>query len=177
MWRYLLPLVLAGALGLLLMWGLGNDPKYIPSPLIGKPAPVFDLPELNQPDARVSSGTLAGRAYLLNVWASWCAMCQVEHPVVEAFARKGTVPVIGLNWKDEPADAKRWLAQFGNPYTEIAVDQSGRTGIDFGVYGAPETFVIDDKGIVRYKHVGPLTPEVVAGEIEPLLASIAGGKP
>jgi cytochrome c biogenesis protein CcmG/thiol:disulfide interchange protein DsbE len=177
MWRFVIPLVLAAGLGVLLFAGLYNDPKLIPSPLIDKPAPVFELPELNQPDARVSTGTLAGAPYLLNVFASWCPSCRLEHPVLEAFAKKGSVRLVGLNWKDKPEDAKRWLAQFGNPYTDIAVDESGRTGIDFGVYGSPETFLVDGRGIVRYKHVGPLTPEVIATEIEPRLAAMAGGAP
>ncbi len=178
MWRFVLPLALALGLGVLLYAGLHNDPKLIPSPLIDKPAPVFDLPELNQPGARVSTGALAGEPYLLNVWASWCVTCRQEHPVLEAFSRKGSVRIVGLNWKDTPDDARRWLAQFGNPYTDIAVDESGRTGVDFGVYGAPETFLVDGKGIVRYKHVGALTPEVIAQEIEPRLSALrAGGAP
>jgi cytochrome c biogenesis protein CcmG/thiol:disulfide interchange protein DsbE len=177
MWRFLLPLGMAAALGVLLFAGLGIDPKLIPSPLIDKPAPVFDLPELNQPEARVSNGTLAGAPYVLNVWASWCPSCRDEHPVIEDLARSGKVRVVGLNWKDEPVDAKRWLAQFGNPYTDIAVDQSGRTGIDFGVYGAPETFLVDAKGVVRFKHVGTITHEVIAREIEPRLAQMQGAAP
>jgi cytochrome c biogenesis protein CcmG/thiol:disulfide interchange protein DsbE len=177
MWRFLIPLALAAGLGVLLFAGLHNDPKLIPSPLIGKPSPVFDLPELNQPGARVSNGTLAGKPYLMNVWASWCPSCRDEHPFVEEFARKGKVRIVGLNWKDDPEDAKRWLAQFGNPYNDIAVDESGRTGIDFGVYGAPETFLVDGQGIVRYKHVGVMTPEVFSKEIEPLLATMAEATP
>jgi cytochrome c biogenesis protein CcmG/thiol:disulfide interchange protein DsbE len=172
MWRFVVPLLLALGLGVLLYAGLHNDPKLIPSPLIDKPAPVFDLPELNQPGARVSTGTRAGAPYLLNVWASWCPSCRLEHPVLEDFAKQGSVRLVGLNWKDKPEDAKRWLAQFGNPYTDIAVDESGRTGIDFGVYGSPETFLVDGRGVVRYKHVGPLTPEVIATEIEPRLAAM-----
>jgi cytochrome c biogenesis protein CcmG/thiol:disulfide interchange protein DsbE len=170
MWRYLLPLLMAIALGVLLFAGLGKDPKIIPSPLIDKPAPVFDLPELNQPDLRITNSTFAGQPYLLNVWASWCAVCQIEHPVIEALAREGIVRVVGLNWKDQPQDAKRWLAQFGNPYTDVPADVSGQVGIDFGVYGAPETFLIDPQGVIRFKHVGELTPEVIDAEIRPRLA-------
>lgn len=173
MWRYV-PLVLLLALGALLYAGIGRDPSRLPSPLIGKPAPAFELPVLGEPTRTIASGALAGRPYLLNVFASWCATCQAEHPVLKAFAAEGLVPVIGLNWKDRPDDALRWLERHGNPYEVVLADPSGAVGIDFGVYGTPETFLIDAGGTIRWKHVGNLTPEVIERELRPLLATAGG---
>lgn len=175
MWRYFLPLAFLLALGVLLHAGIGRDPSKLPSPLIGKPAPAFELPVLGEDARTVSSASLAGRAYLLNVFASWCATCQAEHPVLKAFAAEGVVPVVGLNWKDRPEDALRWLGRHGNPYVVVLADPSGAVGIDFGVYGTPETFLVDAGGTIRYKHVGNLTPEVIEGELRPLLRELAGG--
>lgn len=177
MWRYFIPLALLLALGVLLFAGIGRDPSKLPSPLIGKPAPAFDLPVLADDTRRVSSSTLAGRAYLLNVFASWCATCQAEHPVLKAFAAEELIPVIGLNWKDRPEDATRWLGRHGNPYEVVLADPSGAIGIDFGVYGTPETFLIDASGTIRFKHVGNLTPEVIDRDIRPLLATLSGSAP
>lgn len=174
MWRYFLPLALLLALGVLLFAGIGRDPSKLPSPLIGKPAPAFDLPVLADDMRRVSSTELEGRAYLLNVFASWCATCQAEHPVLKAFAAEGLIPVIGLNWKDRPDDAIRWLGRHGNPYEVVLADPSGAIGIDFGVYGTPETFLVDAGGTIRFKHVGNLTPEVIDRDIRPLLATLGG---
>lgn len=174
MWRYFLPLALLLALGTLLYAGIGRDPSKLPSPLIGKPAPAFELPVLGDDGRRVSSDTLAGRAYLLNVFASWCATCQAEHPVLKAFAAEGVIPVIGLNWKDRPEDALRWLGRHGNPYEVVLADPSGAIGIDFGVYGTPETFLVDAGGTIRFKHVGNLTPEVIDQDIRPLLQQLVG---
>jgi cytochrome c biogenesis protein CcmG/thiol:disulfide interchange protein DsbE len=174
MWRYFLPLALLLALGTLLYAGIGRDPSKLPSPLIGKPAPAFELPVLGDDGRRVSSDTLAGRAYLLNVFASWCATCQAEHPVLKAFAEEGLVPVVGLNWKDRPEDALRWLGRHGNPYEVVLADPSGAIGIDFGVYGTPETFLVDASGTIRFKHVGNLTPEVIDQDIRPLLQQLVG---
>lgn len=171
------PLLLFAALGVLLYSGIGKDPTIVPSPLIDKPAPAFALPDLKQPEASVSTASLEGEAYLLNVWASWCFACRIEHPVVTDLATNGPVPVYGLNWKDERSDALRWLAQFGDPYVASAHDLSGRVGIDFGVYGAPETFLVDAEGRIRLKHIGPLTPDVVEQEILPAIARIKGGSP
>ena len=148
-----------------------RDPNAIPSPLIGKPAPAFSLPSLHEPDRTVDSSELKGRAYLLNVFGSWCPGCREEHPVVERLARSGQLPVVGFNWKDERADALRWLAQFGDPYALIVVDFEGRTAIDYGVYGAPESFLIGADGNIHYKHIGPLTWADVEAEILPRLAA------
>ncbi len=148
----------------------------MPSPLIDKPAPEFTLPRLDDPTKMVSRADLLGKPYLLNVFASWCVACQEEHPVLMAQRGRLGVELVGYNYKDEPADAKRWLNQFGNPYDLVIVDFPGRTSIDFGVYGAPETFLIDAKGIIRYKRIGPITPDVLAREIEPKVAALRGEK-
>jgi cytochrome c biogenesis protein CcmG/thiol:disulfide interchange protein DsbE len=171
----LAPLLLFLGLGVLLYSGIGKDPSIVPSPLIDGPAPEFELPSLTEPEAMLSKTGLDGEAYLLNVWASWCFACRIEHEVVTDLARNGPVPVYGLNWKDQRPDALRWLAQFGNPYRASAYDESGRVGIDFGVYGAPETFLIDGSGQVRYKHVGPLTPEIVQNELLPAINEVHSG--
>lgn len=173
MWKRWLPLVLFVGLGALLFVGIRlsqtRDPNAIPSPLIGKPLPAFTLPELHDPGRLVDSASLRGEPFLLNVWASWCPECRVEHPIVAQLARSGTLRVVGFNYKDEAEDAERWLQQFGDPYSQILVDRDGRVGIDLGVYAAPENFLVDADGIVRFKHVGALTPEVVQREILPRL--------
>ena len=174
--RFVFPLAVFLGIAIFLFAGLGKDPRVLPSPLIDKPAPEFDLPDLHDPAARVSSKALRGQIYLLNVWGSWCVSCRIEHPVLEAFAREKLVPVIGLDWKDPREDALRWLAQFGDPYDQIAVDADGRTAIDFGIYGAPESFLVDAAGVIRFKHVGPLTPDVVEGKLKPMIAKLQGGK-
>lgn len=174
--RFVIPLAVFFGMMLFLFSGLGKDPRVLPSPLIDKPAPDFDLPGLHDPEARVSSKALLGRMYLLNVWGSWCVSCHEEHPVLTQFAETGLVPVIGLDWKDPREDALRWLAQFGDPYDAIAVDADGRTAIDFGIYGAPETFLIDATGVIRFKYVGPLTSDVVEKQLKPLIASLQGTK-
>ena len=170
----LLPLVLFAALSVLLLVGLNNaDTKsLIPSPLIGKPAPAFFLPVLGDQQRRISNENLKGKPYLLNVWASWCYACRIEHPVIEELAAQNLLPIIGLNYKDEPQDAVAWLERFGDPYSLILSDLDGRTGIDFGVYGAPETFLVDAQGRIRYKHIGPLSPEIVNQELLPSLAQL-----
>jgi cytochrome c biogenesis protein CcmG, thiol:disulfide interchange protein DsbE len=151
----------------LLFLGIGRDTQRIPSVLINKPAPEFTLPNFAGGD-QISSQSLRGQPYLLNVFASWCASCVVEHPEITRIASLG-YRVIGLNYKDDPADAARWLAQFGNPFDAIAVDAEGRTAIDFGVYGAPETFVIDAAGVIRHKVIGPVTREEFETVIKPML--------
>ena len=170
--RFALPLAIFAAIGILLFSGLGKDTRLVPSPLIGKQTPAFDLPDLHDASRRVTAEELRGQVYLLNVWGSWCVACRIEHPVLTEFAKTGVVPVIGLDWKDDPAEGKRWLQQFGDPFDRIAVDQIGRTAIDFGVYGAPETFLVDAAGIIRYKHVGPLTRDVIEKELAPLIESL-----
>lgn len=172
----LLPLISFIGLALLLFVGVrmnsGKDNSAIPSPLIGKPAPQFALPILNAPDEIIKTNDLLGQAYLLNVWGSWCPACQIEHPIITELAKSGKIKVLGYNYKDETEAANRWLQQFGNPYDKILVDESGRAALDWGIYGAPETFLIDAKGIVRWKHVGPVTQEIIDQEILPTLESV-----
>ena len=152
-----MPLIIFGAMVVLLAIGLTLNPRLVPSPLIDKPAPVFELPLLFK-EGSFSNEDLLGHVTLVNVWASWCFACRQEHEVVKNLARSG-VRIIGLNYKDEPADAKNWLARLGNPYQVIAVDYDGRIAIDWGVYGAPETFLIDKQGIIRHKVIGPLSDQ------------------
>jgi cytochrome c biogenesis protein CcmG/thiol:disulfide interchange protein DsbE len=165
---------LFGVLAWFLFSGLSLNPREVPSPLIGKPAPDFQLVRLDDPDKPVRRDDLLGKPWIMNVWASWCAPCREEHPVVIDLARRGGVPVVGLNYKDRPGDARNWLQRLGDPYAVTLVDFDGKVGIDFGVYGVPETFVIDAQGIIRYKHVGVLTPAVVSERIEPLLRKLGG---
>ena len=175
MMRRLLPLLAFVVLALLLGAGVymsrRDDRTAIDSPLIGKPAPDFSLPVLGDPTRRIGNRDLLGQPFLLNVWGSWCPNCQVEHPVISELAKTGKVRIVGYNYKDEPADAQRWLDQFGNPYHVNIVDADGRAALDWGIYGAPETFLVDARGIVRWKYVGPLTPEVVEQDILPTLES------
>jgi len=173
--RYLFPLLLFAGLAALLASGLGKDPHVVPSPLIGKPAPTFELPTLRDPGKRVGSATLAGRPYLLNVWATWCAMCREEHETLLSLSRMNLVPIVGLDWKDEHPAALTWLQQLGNPYSEVVVDDDGRVAIDFGVYGAPETFLVDAQGVVRHKFIGALTIGIVERELKPRLAALNAG--
>jgi cytochrome c biogenesis protein CcmG, thiol:disulfide interchange protein DsbE len=170
--KFLIPLVLFGVLALFLAAGLKLDPREVPSPLIGKPAPAFELTRLDDPAVTISREDMLGKVWMLNVWASWCVACREEHPLLVEFARRKLVPVYGLNYKDQRADGTAWLTRLGNPYEASVFDGDGRVGIDFGVYGVPETFVIDRQGVVRMKHIGPLTPDVIRDRIEPLLASL-----
>ena len=179
MLRRLLPLLIFVALSVLLGAGIvlsrNPDREALPSMLIDKPAPSFALPVLDtsasvEPARIAHAGDLAGAPYVLNVWGSWCVNCREEHPVVTALAARGIVKVVGYDYHDEnPDDAKRWLDQFGNPYSLVVVDTDGRTALDWGIYGAPETYFVDAHGIVRWKHVGELTDEIVARELMPLL--------
>jgi cytochrome c biogenesis protein CcmG/thiol:disulfide interchange protein DsbE len=170
--RFLLPLgaflVLAGFLAV----GLRLDPRDVPSPLIDKPAPAFVATALARPEAMLRRDDLLGKVWVLNVWASWCAACREEHPVLVDFARRTAVPIYGLNYKDDRAAGLGWLRRFGNPYVDSLFDPEGRIGIDYGVYGVPETFVIDRAGVIRHKHVGPLTPAALRDTIEPLLRKL-----
>jgi cytochrome c biogenesis protein CcmG/thiol:disulfide interchange protein DsbE len=162
-------LVLVGLLAV----GLRLDPREVPSPLIGKPAPAFELPLLQQPDKSFSQKDMLGTVWVMNVWASWCPPCLVEHPVVSEIARSGIAPVVGLNYKDAREDALPWLKRNGDPFKVIVYDAAGRIAIDYGVYGVPETYVIDRKGIIRYKRVGPLTPEIVQQKVRPLIEELS----
>ncbi len=161
------------ALVALLAIGLRLNPREVPSPLVGKPAPHFDLPLLKQPDKRFSQKDMLGKVWVLNVWASWCPPCLVEHPVVTELAK--SVPVVGLNYKDQRNDALPWLARNGDPYELSVFDLDGRIAIDYGVYGVPETYVIDRAGVIRYKHIGPLTPEVSQKKLQPLVQELRKG--
>ncbi len=171
--KYLIPLAIFAALGLLLAYGLNLDPRRIPSPLIGKPVPEFDLPTVADPAHRVSRDSLLGRVYLLNVWASWCVACREEHPFLVELAGRKAVPIIGLDYKDKRQDALQWLTGMGDPYETSISDDDGRVGINLGVYGVPETFVVDKKGIIRYKQIGPLTPEAWDKKIAPLIKELS----
>ena len=170
--RFILPLAVFAVISGFLYWGLDNDPRIVPSPLIGKPAPEFSLPVLGQDGSNFSPEQMKGKVWLLNIWATWCASCRVEHPVLVDLARQGVVEIIGLNYKDEDALAIGWLQDLGDPYAMTAVDQSGRVGIDWGFYGAPETFVIDKAGLVQHKHIGPVLPADLRDTILPLVAEL-----
>ena len=172
--RFLWPLGIFIVLALFLAVGLRLDPREVPSPLIDKPAPAFSAPLLSKPEVTMGKQDLAGKVWLLNVWASWCVACRDEHPVLVEFAKRGVVPVYGLNYKDQRPAAFSWLRQGGNPYVDSFFDADGRIGIDYGVYGVPETFVIDRQGTIRYKHIGALTPEVLRDKIEPLIRKLNG---
>ena len=172
--RFLIPLVIFFGLVWFLSAGLKLNPKEVPSPLIDKPAPVFQLTRLDNANVTVGSPDLLGRVWMLNVWASWCAACRQEHPLLMEFAKQKQLPIYGLNYKDDRAAGLRWLVNFGNPYEASFFDQDGRVGIDFGVYGVPETFIIDQKGVIRFKQIGPLTPEILRTRIEPLLRQLHG---
>jgi len=172
--RFALPLVLFAALVVILAIGLGLDPRRVPSPLIDKPAPEIGLPYLKSPQEILHKSDLAGRVVLLNVWASWCAGCRVEHPLLVELAKTKAVDIIGLNYKDERAAALRWLRDFGDPYQVNAYDEEGRVGLDLGVYGVPETFVIDAQGIIRHKHIGPITAKQLRETILPLIQQLQG---
>jgi cytochrome c biogenesis protein CcmG/thiol:disulfide interchange protein DsbE len=175
--RFLLPLGLFVLLAVVLAIGIRHSPEkgIIASPLIGKPAPPFDLPNLANPAQQVRSADLKGRWYLFNVWGTWCGECRQEHETLLQVRRAGVVPIIGLDWKDDDAQALTWLTQLGNPYQSVATDHSGRAAIDWGVYGAPETFLVSPQGVVVYKHVGALTPETWAREILPRLSGVPAG--
>ena len=170
--RLLWPLGIFLVLSLFLARGLMLDPREVPSPLIGKPAPAFVAPTLAVPDRVLRKEDMLGKVWMLNVFASWCVSCREEHPVLVEYARAGGVPVYGLNYKDKREDGLRWLKQLGNPYTDILFDPDGRIGIDFGVYGVPETFIIDRAGVIRYKQIGPITPQALREKIQPLLKEL-----
>lgn len=170
--RYALPLGLFLALAVLLAVGLQLNPREVPSPLINKPAPAFELPQLHAPDKTFSQKDMLGKVWMLNVWASWCVACREEHPVLVELARSRAVPIIGLNYKDKREDGIGWLARFGDPYQLSAYDINGRVGIDYGVYGVPETYVIDKAGVIRYKRIGVVTPAILKDNVLPLVAEL-----
>jgi len=167
--KFLIPLGLFVVLVLFLAVGLGLDPREVPSPLVNKPAPVFKLTQLEQPELQFGTEDLKGKVWLFNVWASWCVACRQEHPVLMEFSRTQLVPIIGLDYKDQRKDALGVLRRAGNPYDVTAFDGDGRVGIDYGVYGVPESYVIDKAGVIRYKHIGPITTEALQKTIIPLI--------
>lgn len=167
-----LPLVVAAMLAVVLAWGLTRDPSDLPSMLIGKTVPDFDLPPVQGRLLGLSSGDLKGEVSLVNVFASWCVACRAEHPLFMQLAGQGTVPLHGLNYKDQPDDAEKWLDSLGDPYTRTGADISGRVAIDWGVYGVPETFVVDADGRIAYKHIGPVNEKVLAETILPLVEKL-----
>ncbi|MBU3597450.1 DsbE family thiol:disulfide interchange protein [Polynucleobacter bastaniensis] len=167
--KFLIPLILFVILVGFLAVGLNRDPQEIPSPLIGKQAPAFELPQLADPQKIFSPESMKGKPWILNVWASWCVACREEHPVLVELGKLQVAPIIGLDYKDKRDDAMAMLARQGNPYLLSAFDAKGRVGIDYGVYGVPETYVIDKTGVIRFKHIGPITMELLRKKIIPLL--------
>jgi cytochrome c biogenesis protein CcmG/thiol:disulfide interchange protein DsbE len=173
MLKYLVPLGLFLLLGAFLYVGLHRDPRNLPSPLIGRAAPEFDLPSLHDPEYRVANAELRGRAYVLNVWGTWCPGCRQEHDVLLEIARENVLPIVGLNWKDDPDKARQWLVELGDPYATVAMDVEGRATLDWGVYGAPETFLIGPDGKVLYRHIAPMTLEVWREHFLPLIRAVS----
>ena len=169
-WPFVILVILVGFFAV----GLRLNPREVPSPLIGKPAPDFLVPQLHAAQATISPADMKNKVWLLNVWASWCTSCRQEHPVLVDLAKRGTIPIIGLDYKDEREAGLGWLREQGDPYLLSAYDRDGRIGINYGVYGVPETFVIDKNGIIRYKHIGPLTPKAVEEKILPLVKELNG---
>ena len=170
--RFLIPLALFIVLAGFLMRGLFLNPREVPSPLINKPAPQFSLAQLAQPDRAFGPQDMKGQVWLLNVRASWCVACRQEHPLLVELSKRKAVPIVGLNYKDKPDAATGWLAQFGNPYDLSVKDNDGRVGIDYGVYGVPETFLIDKAGVIRFKQIGPITEEVWTKKMQPLIEEL-----
>ncbi|MFL6698864.1 MAG: DsbE family thiol:disulfide interchange protein [Vitreoscilla sp.] len=172
--KFLIPLVIFFGLAGFLFKGLKLDPREVPSPLIDKPAPEFALTQLDKPEQTIRRADMLGKVWMLNVWASWCEACRDEHPYLVEFAKLKALPIYGLDYKDQREPAQAWLAERGNPYDASLFDEKGRVGIDFGVYGVPETFVIDKQGVIRYKKIGALTPEVLHDTVLPLLRKLNG---
>ena len=172
--RFLLPLGIFLVLAVFLAIGLNLNPREVPSPLIDKPAPSFRLPQLHESARTLAPQDMKGQVWVFNVWASWCVACLEEHPLLVELSKRNLVPIVGLNYKDNRADALQWLQKRGDPYTLSAQDADGRVGIDYGVYGVPETYVIDQEGIIRFKRIGPVTPQVLEEQILPLVKRLQG---
>ena len=170
--QLVIPLAAFVAIAAFLAVGLTRDPREVPSPFIDKPAPAFRIEQLHDAKVAFSPEDMRGKVWLLNVWASWCVSCRAEHPLLVDMAKRRLVPIVGLNYKDKREDGLQWLAKFGDPYSLSAYDVEGRVGIDYGVYGVPETFVIDKQGVIRYKQIGPITPEALEKTILPLLRKL-----
>ncbi|NOY63210.1 MAG: DsbE family thiol:disulfide interchange protein [Gammaproteobacteria bacterium] len=170
--RFIAPLAVFIGIAVFLLIGLDLNPRNVPSPLIDKAAPAFQLSQLHQPEKTFSRSDMAGKVWLLNVWASWCVSCRAEHPLLIALAKQNIVPIYGLNYKDKRTDAIRWLRQLGNPYVLSAQDVEGKVGFDYGVYGVPETYLIDQNGTIRYKQIGPVTRKALDETIIPLIKKL-----
>lgn len=170
--KAMIPLVVFAILVAFLAIGLTRDPREVPSPLINKPAPAFSTQHLQTPDRPFAAKDMLGQVWLLNVWASWCVACRQEHPILMEFAKTKTLPIVGLDYKDQASEGLKWLARFGNPYDYTVTDQDGRIGIDYGVYGVPESFLIDKAGVIRYKQIGPVTEEALRDKILPLIREL-----
>jgi cytochrome c biogenesis protein CcmG/thiol:disulfide interchange protein DsbE len=173
--RYLLPLGVFTALVLLLGAGLGLNPRLVPSPLVGKPLPDFAIPTLRAPQQMLSHTDFSGKISLLNAWATWCVECRREHPVLVAIAGEGNVPIYGLNYTDQRPDALQWLQRLGDPYVASGFDGDGRVGLDLGVYGLPETFLVDEQGMIVHKHIGPISTEIWQSDFVPLIERLQSG--
>jgi len=172
MMRFILPFVVFVILVFFLFAGLKLNPREVPSPLVGKEAPVFTLPQLHEPTKQFSPADMKGKVWLLNVWASWCTACEGEHPVFLELSRQNIVPIYGMDYKDKREDGEAWLRKHGNPYTLVVSDAEGRVGIDYGVYGVPETYVIDKQGIIQHKQIGAVSPKIMSETILPLVKEL-----
>ena len=172
MMRFILPFVVFMIMAAFMYDGLGLDPHEVPSPLVGKAAPAFTLPQLHEPSKQFSTQDMKGKVWLFNVWASWCTACRDEHPVLMGLSRQNIVPIYGMDYKDKREDGEAWLRRHGNPYTLVVSDAEGRVGIDYGVYGVPETYVIDKQGVIQYKQIGPVTPQNLSEKILPLIKEL-----
>jgi cytochrome c biogenesis protein CcmG/thiol:disulfide interchange protein DsbE len=170
--RFLIPLAIFVVLAGFLFKGLFLNPREVPSPLVNKPAPQFTLVQLHEPEKQFGPKDMQGQVWLFNVWASWCVACRQEHPLLVELAKRKAVPIVGLNYKDKPDEAQAWLAKLGNPYDLSVKDNDGRVGIDYGVYGVPETFLIDKNGVIRYKQIGPITEEVWTKKMLPMIEEL-----
>jgi cytochrome c biogenesis protein CcmG/thiol:disulfide interchange protein DsbE len=176
-WRRTLPIFIFAVLLAILGYGLTRDPSLVSSPLIGKPVPDFSLPLLSEPQHTIDNYDLRGSVYLLNVWASWCASCRVEHPLLMQLAEQRMLPIYGLNYRDTREEATAWLERYGNPYEAVAFDAQGTVGLDLGVYGAPETYLVDRNNIIAYKHIGPITDEVWEQVLHPKIVELQTSTP
>jgi len=172
MMRFILPFVVFMIMAVFMYVGLGLNPREVPSPLVGKAAPAFTLPQLHEPSKQFSPQDMKGKVWLFNVWASWCTACEGEHPVFMQLARQNIVPIYGMDYKDKREDGAAWLRKHGNPYALVVSDMEGRVGIDYGVYGVPETYLIDKQGIIQYKQIGAVTPEILDEKILPLIKEL-----
>ena len=172
MMRFILPFIVFVIVAAFMYAGLGLNPREVPSPLIGKEAPAFTLPLLHEPSRQFSPQDMKGRVWLFNVWASWCTACEQEHPLFMELSRRNIVQIYGMDYKDKREDGEAWLRRHGNPYRLVVSDTEGRVGIDYGVYGVPETYLIDKQGIIRHKHIGAVTPKILDETIIPLIKEL-----